>query len=77
MTRSRVFLAVFVVALLFTYAVSFSGEIISGDNIVQFYETTQIVDRARVTFTAEDVREISAGSLYGFCWSRRVSSYRL
>jgi len=51
-------LAVFILAVLFTYGVFFTGHPVSGDNIVQFYQTTQILDRGRLTFRPEEASDI-------------------
>ncbi len=56
--RRHVFLLISLAAVLFTYAVTFVSSIVSGDNIVQYYQTAQIVDSGRLSFTTSEVTEI-------------------
>jgi hypothetical protein len=51
-------LAICTLAILAAFSVFFTGDIVSGDNIVQFYQTLQLVDRHRVTFATEEVARI-------------------
>lgn len=45
-------------SLLVTYGVFFTGDTVSGDNIVQYYQTVQMVDRHRITFSTGEVSAI-------------------
>ena len=47
----RLWLPVFVASVLLTYSVFVTGEIVSGDNIVQYYQTAQIADRHGLCFS--------------------------
>ncbi len=61
----RAWFLAFVGSLLVTYAVFFTGELVSGDNLAQFYQTIQIVDHHRLTFTTPDVAAILRESDWG------------
>jgi hypothetical protein len=61
----RAWFLIFIGSLLFTYAVFFTGELVSGDNLAQFYQTTQIADHHRLTFTTPDVAAILRESDWG------------
>jgi hypothetical protein len=54
----RAALYVFVASMLVAYGTFFTGDIVSGDNIIQYCQTVQIVDRHRLSFSTEDVAAI-------------------
>ncbi len=58
-------LAAFAASVWFTYGVFFTGDLVSGDNITQYYQTTQILDRHRFTFATEDVNTILQAHDFG------------
>ena len=60
----RYALCVFVASLFVAYGTFFTGDIVSGDNIVQYYQTIQIADRHRLSFPMEDVVAI----LHSYDW---------
>ncbi|HEY1909737.1 MAG TPA: hypothetical protein VGG73_02340 [Vicinamibacterales bacterium] len=61
----RAWFLAFAGSLFVTYAVFFTGDLVSGDNLAQFYQTTQIADRHRLTFTTADVAAILRASDWG------------
>jgi hypothetical protein len=55
----RLWLPVFVASVLLTYSVFVTGEIVSGDNIVQYYQTAQIADRHGLSFSKQEVADMT------------------
>ena len=60
----RLALCIFAASLLGAYGAFFTGNIVSGDNIIQDYQTVQIADRHRVSFSVDQVATI----LHSYDW---------
>src|SRR3990167_3846450 len=58
-------MAVFFISLLFSYAVTFTGFIVSGDNWAQYHQTVRMLDHGRFSFSSADVRQIARENDWG------------
>ena len=50
----------FAAALFYCYLITFSGAIVSGDNIAQYFQTKQILEKHTFSFSQQEVKELSS-----------------